>query len=85
MSCNWGAQPLAYYDLSSFRGVACIGLTGHAEKEESVSSLGTASENTEPVIVSKEEASKKAMVSGASGMNFGGNGCNFTIKITFGQ
>ena len=55
------------------------------KKEESVGSLGTASENTEPVIVSKEEASKKAMVSGASGMNFGGNGCNFTIKITFGQ
>ena len=34
---------------------------------------------------SKEEASKKAMVSGASGMNFGGNGCNFTINFTFGQ
>jgi hypothetical protein len=51
------------------------------KKKESVSSLGTASENAELI----EEASKKAMVSGASGMNFGGNGCNFTINFTIGK
>ena len=46
------------------------------KKEESVFSLGTASESAELV------ASKKAMVSGAPGMNFGGN---FTINFTIGQ
>jgi hypothetical protein len=53
--------------------------------EESVGILGTASENTKPVVVWKEEACKRAILSGASGMNFGGNACNFTINFTFGQ
>ena len=55
------------------------------EKEDkSVSSLGAVSENIEPVIA-KEEACKMAIRSGASGMTFGGNNCNFTINFSFEQ